>query len=346
MKMLLRPEFLNGPFGDPSLYIWETNEKDALLLDCGDLTRFTPKQLLKVSSIFLSHCHMDHFFDFDLFLRIHMGTKKAVRVYGPPETSHRVAGKLASYTWNLLYDQSLEFAVVDLDPMTGTRTQTQFQAKNQFRPSMPVVERWNPKDPILDVRTYQVRTALLDHRTPSLAYAVEEKVTVSVNEDALKEMGLKPGTWINELKNWYLFGGSKDENLQVLKLSGETAELNAAELAGKILSPRQRHKIAYATDGAANPANHQALLELVRDADVLFSETCFLELDRKLADETKHFTTQFIGTLAQEAGVKKVVPFHFSKRYLGNPEQVWNEVRSFYKGEVGVLEQNPRQLRL
>src|SRR5689334_17772538 len=102
MRMLLRPEFPNGLFGDPSLYVWQVNAKDALLVDCGDLSRFSTKQLLKTNHILLSHCHIDHFFAFDLFLRVHVGAKKVTTIYGPPHTSDRVHGKLQSYTWNLI----------------------------------------------------------------------------------------------------------------------------------------------------------------------------------------------------------------------------------------------------
>src|SRR5690606_11787220 len=87
MRMLLRSEFPNGPFGDPALYVWEIHENDAMLLDCGDLSRFSVRQLLKARYVFVSHCHMDHFFGFDFFLRVHMGRAKRVTFFGPPRTS-------------------------------------------------------------------------------------------------------------------------------------------------------------------------------------------------------------------------------------------------------------------
>ena len=99
---MLQPEFLNGQFGDPSLYLSQLNGDRSFLLDCGDLSKFSTKKLLRVKAIFLSHCHMDHFFGFDSFIRSHIGTDKIVQVFGPPDTSSRVAGKLQSYTWNLI----------------------------------------------------------------------------------------------------------------------------------------------------------------------------------------------------------------------------------------------------
>src|SRR5690348_5308068 len=132
MRMLLHPEYLSGPFGDPALYIWQVNEDEALLVDCGDLTRFTPRQLLKVRYLLMSHCHMDHFFGFDQLLRVHVGNDRTITIFGPPETSERVGGKLQSYTWNLLEDQSLQFIVMDLDSERRCKTETRFHAKDRF----------------------------------------------------------------------------------------------------------------------------------------------------------------------------------------------------------------------
>lgn len=348
MQMLLQPQFLNGPFGDPALFIFESKGRDAILVDCGDLSRLSTKQLLKVNVILLSHCHMDHFFDFDLFLRVHMKTEKSVTLFGPPDTALRVAGKLQAYTWNLLGDLNLEFKVVELDASQNKKCPTLFRAKDQFKPTVLEQEAWAPGEAILDSGVFHIQTAVLDHRTPSLAYAIEERMTLQMNERAMTALGLQPGPWINELKKEFLFPLDQKETVQisVLLQTGETVKMNAHELIQKILSPRPRHKVGYATDGAAHAENKKQLLHLFEGADVLFHETCFLESDRKLADETKHFTAKFVGELATEAGVKKLVPFHFSKRYLKDPEKVYQEIQSTYSGELVKLEASPRLARL
>ncbi len=140
-RTLLRPEFLNGVFGDPALGIWEENGNDALLVDCGDLSLFSPKKLLRVSAIFLSHCHMDHFFGFDTFLRVHIGSQKTVSIFGPPHTSARVSGKLQGYTWNLIDNDFTRFVVIDLDASSGEKTTTHFHAQDRFFPSQVITEK-------------------------------------------------------------------------------------------------------------------------------------------------------------------------------------------------------------
>lgn len=328
VKMILRAEFPNGHFGDPALYLWEINGPRSLLFDCGDLSRFTVRQLLKVTHIFLSHCHIDHFFGFDTFLRLHVGSEKTVTIMGPPETSLRVKGKLQGYTWNLVYDQALHFIVNDLDPVNRLRHVTHFRAANAFTSSEESSEPWDPEGPVLDVGTYRVHAAMIDHRTASVSYAVEEKNAVEFDAGKARAKGLLPGPWIEDLKSRY-FSGSMDEC--------------QGQLASELLIAHGRQKIVYVTDGAASSSNREVLGKLMLDADALFAETCFLEADRGHADTTKHFTTEYIGRLAQEAGVKKLIPIHFSKRYLDCPDDVLAEISRFFKGElVRLVPASPR----
>lgn len=332
----LKAEFPNGLFGDPALYVWDTGSKRAVLIDCGDLTRFLPRQLLRVSHIFLSHCHMDHFAGFDHFLRLHMGKPKTVVLMGPPETSERVDGKLRGYTWNLVFDQELCFEVHDLDFTARRKKIVRFAASEGFRASGAREEAWDPAQPLTDAGPFRVRAALLDHLTPSLAYAVEQRPSVQVNRSAVEELGFRVGPWIGELKKLY-YRGRLDDSIDV-EIAGEgTRRITARDLALRLFSSRPRQKIAYVTDGAANEENARKILALVRGSDLLYHETCFLESDRKLADSTRHFTARFVGGLARQAGVKRLVPFHFSKRYISHPGTVLAEVAAEFDGEILFL---------
>lgn len=336
MRMLLQPRLFNGFFGDSALYISEMNSKEALLIDCGDLSRLSNREILKISHIFISHCHIDHFFGFDLLLRTIVGSDKTVTIYGPPETSKRVGGKLQGYTWNLLEGHYLEFIVVDLYPEERKKIITSFHAKDAFHASSPREESWDPLSPVYNAETFTVHTTLLDHRTPSLAYCVEEKSTVQVDTAALEKNKLIPGAWINTLKDLYLFGGLEGKSLEVPLQGGLKKQIKAADLANEILIPRQRHKVAYATDGAPSKENRAKLIQLISSADLFFSETCFVQDDIALALETKHFTAEFIAKLASEAHVKQLAPFHFSKRYIENPDRVLGEVKTYFSGEVVI----------
>jgi len=100
MKPLLHPRFLHDPFGDPGLYVGVLWERRAFLFDLGDLSPLSPRALLKVSDIFVSHAHMDHFIGFDQILRFRLHNPRTLKIYGPPGLVQNVAGKLSGYTWD------------------------------------------------------------------------------------------------------------------------------------------------------------------------------------------------------------------------------------------------------
>ena len=96
----MKPSFhvrqLNGPFDDPGLYVRFIRESRALMFDLGFTTSLTPRDILKISDIFVSHTHVDHFIGFDTILRISLKKEKPLRLYGPKGFIDCVEGKLRS----------------------------------------------------------------------------------------------------------------------------------------------------------------------------------------------------------------------------------------------------------
>src|ERR1700761_8820421 len=102
MPRYFDPQLINDPFGDPGLYADLVFERRALLFDLGDLSALPPRKLLRVSHVFVSHRHMDHFAGFDRLLRVLLGRGKTVRLYGPAGFIDAVGHKVDAYSWNLV----------------------------------------------------------------------------------------------------------------------------------------------------------------------------------------------------------------------------------------------------
>jgi ribonuclease Z len=98
MRPIFQSELVNRPFGDPGVYLDLKFERRALLFDIGDIAALPTRKLLRISDVFVSHTHMDHFSGFDHLLRVCLGRDTGVRIYGPAPFVERVEHKLAAYT--------------------------------------------------------------------------------------------------------------------------------------------------------------------------------------------------------------------------------------------------------
>jgi ribonuclease Z len=81
---------------------------------------------------------------------------------------------------------------------------------------------------------------------------------------------------------------------------------------------------------ADTPDNRRAIVGLVGGADLLFIEAPFAAADESLAADHAHLTTTAAGSIAREAGVRRVEPFHFSPRYEGEEARMIGEVTASF----------------
>lgn len=318
MKPLFHSSLVNGASGDPVLFLDFLFEKRALLLDAGDIRRLAPRKLLRVSDAFVTHAHMDHFADFDWLVRICLGRDKRIRLFGPPGFIDRVEHKLAAYTWNLVdkYDADLTFVVTELLPGDAGRRAT-FRCRARFEredeAAIGIPGGW-----LLDESALRVRGMLLDHAVPCLAVAVEESRHVNIWKNRLAELDLPVGAWLRELKQAVLEGRPEDELIRAWwKEDGKTVErfLPLGHLADEVVRVVPGQKLGYVVDASFSEDNVARMVDLLRDADVLFIEAPFLDEDGEMAAAKRHLTARQAGLVGRMAGVGRIVPFHFSPRY-------------------------------
>jgi ribonuclease Z len=335
MKPLFHPRLVNDPFGDPGLYVDFLFERRALLFDLGDLAPLAARQLLKVSHVFVSHTHMDHFAGFDALLRLFLGRDKVLHFFGPPGFIDRVEHKLAGYTWNLVanYDNDFVVRASEASPDNGAAS-ARFHSRTGFRRE-PDETPAAPPGTLLDEETFQVRVAFLDHQIPCLAFALEEKFHANVWKNGLEELGLPTGPWLRDLKSAVARGEPSATPVPVRwREDGALRErtVSLGELREKVLRIVPGQKIAYVTDAGYTADNAAAIVDLARGADLLFIETAFTQDEEQRAAEKYHLTARQAGKLARAAEVKRLIPFHFSPKHAEEEERLVREAMEAYEG--------------
>jgi len=331
MRPTFSAELVNEPFGDPGLYVDFRFAPRALLFDLGNPAALSNRKLLRISDVFVTHTHMDHFFGFDRLLRICLGRANHLRLYGPPGFTAQVEHKLAAYTWNLVDNYPGDFTIEawELAPdwqARGTRLRchTRFQAE-------PLGQRALAEGLLLDEPAFRVRAAFLDHGTPCLGFAVEEKVHVNVWKNRLAEFGLTVGPWLRDLKALVVRGAPDDTLVQAPGSGAEGAAgpvLTLGMLKARVLELVPGEKIAYVTDVAYHADNVQRIVALAGGATQLFIECAFLEQDGDHGARKLHLTARQAGSIARAAGARYVIPFHFSPRYAGREAELREEVET------------------
>jgi ribonuclease Z len=134
MTPQFHPSLVNGPFDDPAVYVDFLFERRALLFDLGDIRALPPRKILRLTHIFISHTHIDHFIGFDHLLRLCLGREKRLHLFGPPGFIAQVEHRLASYTWNLVESYDTDFTLVATELHPDNRSlAAEFHCCRRFR---------------------------------------------------------------------------------------------------------------------------------------------------------------------------------------------------------------------
>jgi len=111
-------------------------------------------------------------------------------------------------------------------------------------------------------------------------------------------------------------------------------EVTLGELKAQALDLVRGQKICYVTDVVFHEDNFRRVVDLVGGADLLFIESVFLDADAGHAQRKQHLTASQAGMIARAAGVRVVVPFHFSPRYAGREGELCAELEAAFGGQV------------
>jgi ribonuclease Z len=107
--------------------------------------------------------------------------------------------------------------------------------------------------------------------------------------------------------------------------------ISLGELKQHALRTARGQKIAYVVDLAYDEPNIEKVVALARDADQLFIEAPFLDIDASIAAERWHLTARQSGSIAHQAHVVRLIPFHFSARYRDRADELTREAEEAFR---------------
>ncbi|TNE43229.1 MAG: MBL fold metallo-hydrolase [Deltaproteobacteria bacterium] len=319
------------PFGDPMAAIRLDRQKRWLFFDVGSFAQVPARTAHQISDIFISHTHVDHVCGFPWLLGRRINCPEVCRVYGPPGLAGHFNAMTQAFVWDRLGDKGPEFSIAEVhsDRLDWFHFKVGQPGYEQGA-STPIRDGILLQDPL-----FQVRATYLDHGIPVLAYAYEERNQYHFQQDRREALGIEPGAWIADLQK---LANAGEWDALVTLPNGSTSTVR--QLIASLMDIRQGYKIVYATDFGDTPANRSVLTQLAANADLLVCETSYLQEDEEHAIRTGHMTAKACAEIAQTAQVHSVLPFHFSNRYVDQPERLYAEVAStFPKVEI------PHELR-
>ncbi len=335
MRHLLEVRLVNDVFGDPGLFVDFVDERRAMLFDLGDITGLMPRELMRVSHVFVTHGHMDHFSGFDHLLRVLLGRKDRIVLYGGPGFLAQIEHKLHGYTWNVVHRYAVELTIEAVElGLDWQRRSACFSSRHGFARQGEVL-MGSTGDIVHEESTFRVRACFVDHGTPCLAYLVEEKARPGINKERLVASGLTTGAWLRELKHAVLTGAPDDAPILVQWRDREgdhATTRQVGELSRLILDVGPGRRIGYVTDLRYSDENLKALSQLMQGVDELFIESVFLNQDSAHGLRKNHLTAAQAGRIARCTGARAVTPFHFSPRYEGRAAELAAEVRAAWSG--------------
>jgi len=333
VKSSFLPRLINGPFGDPGLYVGLRWQGSAMQFDLGRIDRVPASELLKLTRIFVSHTHLDHFIGFDRILRLFLARDATLEIFGPPGIVENVKGKLAGYTWNLVDGYPFVLIVHDVAP-DHVRS-VRLPATKAFAPEE--CGRQPFEGVLYHDDALAVHAAHLDHRIPCLGFALAENTHLNVRTDELQRLDVPAGPWLNDLKDAIRQQRPPDTVITARWREGvlpRQSDLRLGDLRERLILETPGQKLAYVVDTLFSAQNAARIAALARDADLFFCESLFLDEDRHEASKRYHLTARQAGTLARMANVKRLEVFHFSPRYDGMADRLYAEAAATFRGEL------------
>ncbi|SFT44384.1 RNAse Z [Algoriphagus locisalis] len=264
--------------------------QDFLLLDCGEAMQLQARaykvKVSKISSIFISHLHGDHYYGLIGLLSSYSLGKRTtpLTIYGPKGLDEIITTNFRYSNTKLPYP--LNFVETHDDGLNL----------------------------LIETSRYQVFSFPLKHRLTTTGFLVKEKHGLrSMVKEKLQQSEV-PLAAIQSLRQGEDY---KDEQGKVYKVKVYTHPL-----------PPLR-SYAYCSDTIYNPA----LKQYIKNVDLLYHESTFMEDNLERAAKTYHSTAKQAAEIAKMSHVKKLLLGHFSSRYV-HLEPLLEEAKTIFENSI------------
>lgn len=322
-KPRIKHYLVNDKYEDPGIFIEVPHTGDYILFDVGNIHRLDREIIKKITKVFVTHTHMDHFIGFDTLLRYKLGRPHTVEFFGIDPLANNLYSKLQGYTWNLVeFEPQLIFKVKQLNGELFENFE--FDIKKKFAKDF-ISEEKVKDDIIYEDKVYRVRFAVLDHKINVLGYSFELKDKLLLRKEKVEKLPLK-GKEVGEFKTFLENEANRPKSFKI-----ENKEYSYDELFKEYAYLQKGIKISYITDVVYSKENKEKIINLVKNSDYLYCESVFTEQDREQAEKVYHLTTRQTAEIAKLANVGNLIVFHFSRRYGKNKDIVLNEIRRFFQ---------------
>jgi ribonuclease Z len=154
---------------------------------------------------------------------------------------------------------------------------------------------------------YTIEGLLMEHGTLSIAYIVRETVRVNVDTSKLVQLGLRPGSWLQQVR------GPRAGNDETIVVEGVQRQLK--ELQDALLVTTPGESVAYLTDFLLDDAAMDHFTAALQGVGTMVCESQYWHDDAELARGNYHMTATQAATLARRANVGQLVLFHLSDCY-------------------------------
>lgn len=243
---------------------------EGVLFDCGEGTQrqmnIAGIKRTSVTRILISHWHGDHVSGLIGLIQTlgHEENAPKLHVYGPKETKMR----LGHLFHTCIFGNNVDITVHEID-----------------------IKKLGK---IEDQEEFEIWAAPMDHDIPCVGYSFVEKDRHNIDKDKMKELGLKPGPHMADLKD------------------GKAITIGKKKIHPKdIITVIKGRRFTVIPD----TAECKGAFDLCEDADMVVCEATYGHDEEEKARKHFHMTSRQAAQLASQTNAKQLFLTHFSQRY-------------------------------